>query len=516
MIQTLTEQYLEVVSTNQLYIRNRDHWQYLLESYMGGIDYANGQHLTKYVNETAGEYAARLRSTHLENHCQSVVSTYMSFLFREEPHRDFDGLELDPMVEDFLKDADLDGRSLNAFIKEVAVWSSVFGSCWILCVKPNVGAETKGDELALGVRPYVNLITPLTVSDWRWRRNPNGRYDLEYLKYIEEGNDTVSTIREWFTDSIHTYVVDHQSKEVKEHIIEPNPLGTIPAICAYSRKSPVRGVGVSDIADIADAQKTIYNLTSEVEQSVRINGHPALVKTAGSEASAGAGAIIQIEDNLDPGLKPYILGVSTDTDSIFTAIQHTVEAIDKMANTGAIRSNIASRMSGVAQQQEFELLNAKLSEKAANLELVEEQIWQWFAYYQGALWNGKIEYPRSFNIKDVANDMDILLKAKQAATDPVVLRVIDGEILETLGKEREYLPFIDPNPQPGRTYPEGDAIPDSLPAAYKDSSDASVPEGQNCANCEYYKAGEQYCYKFDAPVRATWWCAVWEAKDIES
>ena len=89
MIQTLQEQYLQVVSTNQLYIRNRDQWQYLLESYMGGIDYRNAGHLTKYVNETAGEYQARLLSTHLENHCQSVVSTYMSFLFREQPQREF-------------------------------------------------------------------------------------------------------------------------------------------------------------------------------------------------------------------------------------------------------------------------------------------------------------------------------------------------------------------------------------------------------------------------------------------
>jgi hypothetical protein len=359
-------------------------------------------------------------------------------------------------------------------------------------------------------------MTPLTLTDWRWRRNANGRYDLEYLKYIEEGNDTVSTIREWTTTEIHTWILDHKNRTVMEHIVEPNGIGEIPAMIAYSRKSPVRGFGVSDITDIADAQKTIYNLTSEVEQSIRINGHPALVKTAGAEAAAGAGAIIQIEDNMDPGLKPYILSVSTDTDSIFTAIKHTTDAIDKMANTGAIRSNIASRMSGVAQQQEFELLNAKLSEKADNLELVEEQMWQWFAFYQGTTWQGEIEYPRSFNIKDQANDMDILYKARQAATDPVVLRIIDGEILETLGAEREYLPFDDPNPQPGRTYPEGDAIPDTLPAAYQDSVNPEVPQGQNCANCEYYKAGEQYCFKFDAPVRATWWCAVWEAKEIES
>ncbi len=437
MIQTLQEQYLEVVSTNQLYIRNRDNWQYLLESYIGGLDYRNAGHLTKYVNETAGEYAARLNSTHLENHCQSVVSTYMSFLFREQPEREYAGLDQDPAVEDFLKDADLDGRSLDAFMKEVAVWSSVFGHCWILMVKPNVGAQTKGDELAQGVRPYVNLMTPLTLTDWRWRRNPNGRYDLEYLKYIEEGNDTVSTIREWTTTEIHTWILDHKNRTVMEHIVEPNGIGEIPAMIAYSRKSPVRGFGVSDITDIADAQKTIYNLTSEVEQSIRINGHPALVKTAGAEASAGAGAIIQIEDNMDSGLKPYILSVSTDTDSIFTAIKHTTDAIDKMANTGAIRSNLASRMSGVAQQQEFELLNAKLSEKADNLELVEEQMWQWFAFYQGTTWNGEISYADSFNIKDQANDMDMLYKAKQAATDIRVLNIIDNRIAELLGEESD-------------------------------------------------------------------------------
>jgi hypothetical protein len=513
MIQTLQEQYLQAVSTNQLYIRNRDHWQYLLESYMGGIDYRRAGHLTKYVNETAGEYSARLLSTHLENHCQSVVSTYMSFLFREEPEREFAGLDADPAVKEFLEDADMDGRNLDAFMKEVAVWASVFGHTWILMVKPNVGAETKGDELAQGVRPYVNLITPLTVTDWRWRRNSNGRYDLEYLKYIEEGNDTISTIREWFPNEIHTWVVDHKNRTVMEHIVEANGVGAIPAMIAYSRKSPVRGFGVSDITDIADAQKTIYNLTSEVEQSVRINGHPALVKTAGAEASAGAGAIIQIEDNMDPGLKPYILAVSTNTDSIFTAIQHTVEAIDKMANTGSIRSTEGVRMSGVAQQQEFELLNAKLSEKADNLELVEEHMWQWFAFYQGTTWAGEISYPDSFNIKDTAMDMDILLKAKQAATDPVVLRIIDGEILETLGAERDYLPFVDPNPQPGRTYPDGEAIPDSLPAAYQDSANPEVPEGENCGNCEYYKPGEMYCFKFDAPVREVFWCAKWEESE---
>lgn len=439
MQQTLLEQYLYVTSTNRLYTRNRAQWQFLLESYAGGDDYSRGQHLTKYVNETQAEYEARVLSTHLENHCRSVISTYISFLFREEPHREFGSIEYDPMLESFLEDADMDGRSLNAFMKEVAIWSSVFGHTWVLCVKPNIGAQTKGDEIAADVRPYVNIISPLLVTDWRWNRLPNGRYNLTYFKYIEEGNESVSTVREWTTTEIHTWVIDHQNRTILEHTIEPNQLGEIPAIIAYNFKSPVRGVGMSDISDIAKAQRTIYNLTSEVEQSIRINGHPALVKTPGTEASAGAGAVIQMEDNLDPGLKPYILSVATDVNQIFTAIEHTTAIIDKMANTGSIRATESRRMSGVAQEQEFQLLNAKLSEKADNLELCEEQIWQWYCWYQGHSWDGKVEYPDSFAIRDTHNEIEALVKAKSAATDPRVLNIIDHELIELLGEEGDMI-----------------------------------------------------------------------------
>jgi hypothetical protein len=435
MNQTLLEQYLHVTTTNRLWTRNRDRWEYLLESYMGGEEYKRGLHLTKYVNETAGEYQARLNATPLENHCQSVISAYISFLFRKPCDREFGLLENDPALAEFLEDADLDGRSFDAFMKEVSVWTSVFGSAWILVVKPNVGAQTKGDELQLGVRPYVNLITPLLVTDWTWNRQANGRYNLTYLKYIEDANDSVSTIKEWYADEIHTWVVNHEYKTIIEHTIEVNELGEIPAVCAYNQKSPVRGIGISDISDIADAQKFIYNMTSEVEQSVRINGHPALVKTAGTEATAGAGAIIQMEDNLDSGLKPYMLSVSTDVNQIFTAIQHYSGIIDKIANTGSIRATESRRMSGVAQEQEFQLLNARLSSKADNLELTEESIWQWFAYYQGTSWNGKIEYPDSFAIRDTDAEITRLKTARDTATNPRVLEIIDQKILEALGED---------------------------------------------------------------------------------
>jgi hypothetical protein len=268
---------------------------------------------------------------------------------------------------------------------------------------------------------------------------PNGRYKLDYLKYIEDANDSVGVIKEWYPNEIHTYVVNHKNREVTEHMIEVNPFNDIPAVCAYNQKSPVRGIGISDISDIAQAQKSIYNLTSEVEQSIRINGHPALAATVGTELSAGAGAVIRMEDNLDPGLRPFMLTVSTDINSIYTAIEHTTGVIDKMANTGSIRATESRRMSGVAQEQEFQLLNAKLSEKADNLQLTEESIWQWYAYYQGLTWGGKIEYPDSFAISDTGREIEHLVKAKSAATNPKLFNIIDGRIAEFLGEEEDIL-----------------------------------------------------------------------------
>jgi hypothetical protein len=311
--------------------------------------------------------------------------------------------------------------------------------------------------------------------------------------------------------------VDIKKTLINFDIIEPNQLGYIPAVCAYARRSTVRGIGISAIADIADAQRFIYNNTSEVEQSIRLDSHPSLVKTPETQAGSGAGSIIHMPDNLDPGLRPFLLEYSgASVDAIYKSIEQTTQAIDRMANTGAVCATEARTMSGVAMETEFQLLNARLSEMADNLELAEEQMWQIWANYQGTIWDGEIEYPGSFNIRDTGKEIEQLRTARDTATDPVVLRKIDEQILDWMGEEDAMLPFIDPNPQPGRLYPDGEQINANLPAAYQPASNPDVPAGQNCGNCEYYKPGELYCTKFDAPVRAVYWCAKWEPYDETS
>lgn len=514
-VQQLRQEIDRYLSANTTVETYKTYWQYLLESYLGGLEYRKAQHLTRYQLETDAEYAARLKTTPLQNHCASVVSVYNSFLFRENPDREFgETVRNEDEVESFLRDADFEGRSLDAFMKDVATWSSVFGHAWIIVAKPNVGAESRAAEIAQGVRPYVSLLTPMVVLDWRWSRDATGRYELTFLKYLEEVNGDVSVVKSWYKDRVITATINTKDYSFESLEEETNGLGKIPAIIAYNKRGPMRGIGVSDIGDIADAQKFIYNATSEIDQSIRLDSHPSLVKTPDTEAGIGAGSLIHMPENLDPGLKPYILEFSgAAVDKILASINHTIESIDKMANIGAVRATESRTMSGVAMDTEFQLLNARLAEKADNLELAEEQLWQLWFEYQGAQWMGEIEYPGSFNIRDTSGEIAQLKIAKETATDPVVLRKIDEHLLEWLGEDEEDLPFIDPNPQAGRTYPDGESIPDSLPNAYQPASNPAVPPNQNCGNCEFYKAGELFCTKFDAVVRGDYWCAKWKSED---
>ena len=436
IIRTIDADLASITSSNLLYNDYQARWKYLLESYIGGDEYRKAGHLTKYQLETDAEYAARLNSTPLDNHCKSVISVYNSFLFREEPEREFHGLEVLPELGQFLDDADLDGRSLNAFMKDVSTWSNVFGHCWIMMAKPNVNAQTRSDEIAAGVRPYVSLLTPLSVIDWSWSRMPNGRYELDALKYVEDINGSIRTIKQWTATEIRTWIVDLDNETINSDIIEPNGLGKIPAVLAYSGRSIVRGIGVSSISDIADAQKFIYNATSEVDQSIRMDSHPSLVKTPETQAGIGAGSIIHMPENLDPGLKPYALEFSgANITNIYAAIQHTIGSIDKMANTGAVRATESKSMSGVAMQTEFQLLNARLSEMADNLELAEEQMWRLWCMYQGQSFSIEVDYPGSFNIQDSQNEYKQLMDAKSAATDPRVMAVIDTKVVELMDED---------------------------------------------------------------------------------
>jgi len=434
----------QAIETHKDYSETINNWEYYIRSYNGGYDYMIGQYLSRYNLELDNEFNQRLANTPCDNHCRNIIQIYSSFLFRVRPSRDFGSMEDEASLELFLKDADLDGNNLNSVIKQAQNYASIYGHCFMLLDKPNIQTKTKADELAQDIRPYVSIVTPENVLDWNFERQPNGKYELNYLKIREEvDKQNGQYLRMWYPDRIDTV---YMPKREEPRLIDtvPNMIGKIPAVILYNSKSHKRGIGQSDLTDIADLQKSIYNEYSEMEQLIRLTNHPSLVKTPSVNASAGAGAVIEMPDEMEPNLKPYLLQPSgASLTAIMDSINNKVESINRIAHTGAVRTTKTQVASGVALQTEFELLNARLSEKADNLQLAEEQLFKLYAMFQNVEFDGEINYPDSFNIRDYATDLLFYQQAKAVGVQsPTLSKEIDKEIARAVVDDDQKLNII--------------------------------------------------------------------------
>ena len=430
-----------IIELHKDYSETVSNWEYFIRSYNGGFDYTSGNYLNRYNLELDSEFNQRLANTPCDNHCKNIIQIYSSFLFRVRPSRDFADMQDEPSLDSFLKDADLDGNNLNSVIRQAQNYASIYGHCFMILDKPNITTSTKADELDQDIRPYLSILTPENVFDWNYTRQANGKYELDYLKVREEiDRDGGQYFRLWYPDRIDTVYLPKNS-EPRLMDSTPNTIGKIPAVILYNAKSHKRGIGHSDLTDIADLQKSIYNEYSEMEQLIRLTNHPSLVKTPSVNASAGAGAVIEMPDELEPNLKPYLLQPSgQNLQSIMDSIKHKVDAINRIAHTGAVRSTKSGISSGVALQTEFELLNARLSEKADNLQLAEEQLFNLYALFQNTTFDGEINYPDSFNIRDYASDLMYFQQAKALNIgSPTFNKEVDKEIARTVIDDDEKL-----------------------------------------------------------------------------
>jgi|LULP01.1.fsa_nt_gb hypothetical protein len=416
------------------YIKN---WRYLADSYTGGFDFKMGEYLQRYVLETNSEYYDRLNNTPLDNLCKNICHTYTSFIYSQTIKRDTSGLN-DTEVNAFLKDADLEGRSFEAFMREVSIYSSVYGHVWIVMDKPSTPVYTLAEQQAQGIRPYVAMFSPENVLDWNYEKQPNGVYELTMLRLIEDSEGKEQIQRVYYKDRVDTVMVNYDNDELEVINSVPNPLGRIPAFCVYNNRSPKRAIGISDINDIADMQRAIFSELSEVEQNIRLSVHPSLVKTPGTEATAGAGSVISVPEDMEPGLKPYLLQPSGESiDGIINSIKTKISAVERMAHLETARGT-RTALSGVAMLVEQKILTQKLSEKSQNLAHAEEQLWGLFGLWQNTVWTGYVEYPNTFDQRDAAVTLQNIQIAKNSKPmNPKLLEAIDNLIADTLIEDED-------------------------------------------------------------------------------
>jgi len=70
------------------------------------------------------------------------------------------------------------------------------------------------------------------------------------------------------------------------------------------------------------------------------------------------------------------------------------------------------------------------------LELAEEQIWRWYAMYQGTAFDGEIEYPDEFDVRDVPNALRSLQTIAGSIRTPESQALLEYRVRELLEDPR--------------------------------------------------------------------------------
>jgi hypothetical protein len=150
-----------------------------------------------------------------------------------------------------------------------------------------------------------------------------------------------------------------------------------------------------------------------------------------------------MDENTDPGLKPYLLTPSgQNISTLLDTIDRKVVAIEKMTHLDSVSGQKSAR-SGVAMMIEQKALNSLLADKAANSALAEEQIWRLWCLWEGTAWDGNIIYPDSFDTRDRTQDlMNLKLAVDIGVTNPELAKVVQAGIARALVDDPDELQMI--------------------------------------------------------------------------
>lgn len=391
-------------------------WQFFIRSYWGGKAYRDGNYLLQHPFESPENYARRKATAYYYNYCRPIVDIFVSHLFKKPPSRDFGSLTDDPLFKSFLEDADLEGKSYSQFMRDAQRFAGIYGRVSIIVDKPSAVAKTRAEEISGDIRPYCSLITPENLFDWAFIRTPDGRTILDMVKIYEGGNYRIWTRTGW---ELWEVTSDEKDGEVKLIESGKHDLGEIPIVNLYNLHSGFRMVGISDIQDIADVNKNIYYLCSDAKEIIENAAFPMLAmpyaRGGEEEKEVGPKNILQFDPS-EPNSKPYWLEPPhSSLSEIREWIKQDIEEIHRTARLRGVRGQDSKQpWSGIALDMENNMRDAALKEKADNVEKAEKDILRLWGLWEKKKFDGVIDYPSDFSLRDLDRDMDNSIKAIDA------------------------------------------------------------------------------------------------------
>jgi hypothetical protein len=227
------------------------------------------------VPSTNSDYDLRLVRTPVPTMVPEVVDDHLSRIYAKEVRR-----EAGPDLAMWWEDVDGAGTPVDSWMQtEVAPLLYTLGTLDILIDHPpapeGVEIRTLADQQALGMDAAVaSILLPQNVV-W-WALNPDRSYaECVVREMVDDPDDStrqVERFRHWTADSWALYEADGRLLGEDSH-----PFGVVPIIrLTLDRKALCEAIGRTPIEAVAERQREVYNLASELILSDTQQAHPLL------------------------------------------------------------------------------------------------------------------------------------------------------------------------------------------------------------------------------------------------
>ncbi len=427
-----------------------DIWDLVKDSYAGGHQYIEGDHLIKYHRESNIEYKSRKERAVYFNYLQPIVDILVGFLYETPPNR-----EVVPDKLSFMIDKPYRNHNLQKFMQQVATEAFCY-PCFILIDSPEFNPEefdTVARQTEAGLHPYAVLYRYNEIRDFDIDDSGNIRWILLDVTSIDKTDPTAESVKQvkyrlWTPTYVQDFIIDTENDQVLpgEQVI--NNAGVVPGIFVdiWTGLSD-DSIDTSPSEDIALISKRIYNNMSYMDEMLASGSFKNLfypTNTSGDLPTAieknGVGSLPVIPFDGTLGKGPYYDGADLgDIKPFIDAIQLYIrEIFRKIGMELPEDAQNGWNESGRAKSIEFRKTEGILRNAAVAMENVENTIFQLAAQWQNGKFEETITYTKNFEEEELNDALTRLLQVFSMPVDAVkkaALRRIVKKAIPDLDEE---------------------------------------------------------------------------------
>lgn len=408
-------------------------YTFCTHAYYGNGGFADGSYLERFTKESTINRRAKL--VYYKNYVKGVIDSLLTPVFNEEARR----VTNNAMFEEFLKNVDIKGNTMQQFTHTVIKYTRIHGVCFTVMDNVTEVPELEYEAIFTRSFPYIYYMT----ADQVYEIDTDEYGRIEEISFYD-GHETydskkVQVYREWTAEYSVRFIVK-EGEEV--YIEEPvyHGLGFLPVIATYlSMDSGV--LPFPPIYDLSRLALTIYNQDSEQRNLERLCAFPSLaIQSKSNEINMDIGAdslIVYGGDFEGSVTAPTWISPSQDILTVMgTRSAENVQSLIEQSNVlGATAVNKGSAVaSGVSMSYTFLGQNASLKYTAQMAENLEKLISIMFGQYINQTIDYEVVYRDNYRPSgdEIDKKLAILERLLDLNMSPMVNVEIQKEIIKDI------------------------------------------------------------------------------------